>query len=167
MTVQLQKANPEDLKLALDILREAKEWTERDGAEVMWTEQDVSEEIIGQLIEDGVFYFALVNGEPAGACTYQTRDPIYWPEIQDESTAFVHRLAVYRKFAGQGIGKAMIDLAKQRALEEGRKYLRLDCTAAREKLCHYYEKLGFSKKEVRYIEYDQAEAALFEMRLLT
>jgi GNAT superfamily N-acetyltransferase len=58
-------------------------------------------------------------------------DPLFWPEIERGSSVFVHKLAVRRRWAKQGVSTALLAFARERALRLGRRYLRLDCVADR------------------------------------
>lgn len=164
MKIEVIQASPSELGEALSILQEANEWTGRDGAR-MWRDAEIGAEKIRGLIESGSLYLARVNGEVVGTISYEVEDPVYYPEITDGSTAFVHLLAVRRAFGGQGVGKALITWAREKAIDEGKTFLRLDCVAERQRLCAFYESLGFTKTGVRWIEADGEDAALFEMDL--
>ena len=164
MEYKIFQATQSDLEVAISILLEANEWTVRAGA-TMWRSSEISAEKIRHLIESGSLHLVMLGGEVVGTISYEVEDPIYYPEITDGSTAFVHLLAVRRAFGGQGVGKAMIAWAREKAMGEGKTYLRLDCVAARRRLCAFYESLGFTKTGERWIEADGEDAALFEMKL--
>lgn len=131
----------------------------------MWRDSEIGAEKVQPLIASGSLHLVVLNGEVAGTISYEVADPIYYPEITDGSTAFVHLLAVRRAFRGQGVGKAMIAWAREKAIGQGKTFLRLDCVADRQRLCAFYEALGFTKTGVRWIEVDGEHAALFEMAL--
>jgi GNAT superfamily N-acetyltransferase len=84
--------------------------------------------------------------------------------LQDDS-AFIHRLAVRRRFAGGEVSSALLLWAIARTHMLGRRYLRLDCESSRLHLRALYERIGFrfhSNRQVgsyylaRY-EYDVTE----------
>ena len=70
-------------------------------------------------------------------------DPAFWPNVPKGESLFIHKLAVVRRFAGQGIADAMIDHAKAMCMGRGIAVLRLDCHGARAKLRAVYERNGF------------------------
>ena len=166
MKFEFIQATQSDLHEALCILKEANEWTGRDGA-CMWRDSEIGAEKVQQLIESESLHLVVLNGYVIGTISYEVEDPIYYPEITDGSTVFVHLLAVRRIFGGQGVGKAMIAWAREKAIAQGKTYLRLDCVADRQNLCEFYESLGFTKTGVRWIETDGENAALFEMKLVS
>lgn len=60
-----------------------------------------------------------------------------------DDSAFVHRRAVRRRFAGGEISSTLIRWAITRTHTLGRRYLRLDCEASRPRLRAVYERFGF------------------------
>ncbi len=130
-----------DAEVVSSILQEAADWLiEKD--QKLWEINDLSIDKLGEHVEKGMFWLAKVGDEFAGCIRYQVSDLEYWDDIPHQDSAFVHRVAVRRKFAGQGISAKMIEWAKAKAKSEGKKYLRLDC-ANREKLRKVYEGFGF------------------------
>jgi len=89
-----------------------------------------------------MYRFAVIGGERAGCFRFQTEDLEFWDDVPHEDSAFIHRVAVRREYAGLGVAKAMIDAAKEEARSLGKRYLRLDC-ADRPKLRAVYESQGF------------------------
>jgi GNAT superfamily N-acetyltransferase len=63
--------------------------------------------------------------------------------VPQDDSAFVHRLAVRRRFAGGEVSSALLLWAIARTHALGRRYLRLDCEASRERLRAVYERIGF------------------------
>jgi GNAT superfamily N-acetyltransferase len=63
----------------------------------------------------------------------------------------VHRLAVRRAFAGQGISTALLEWAVDRARTLGKRYVRLDCDADRSRLRAVYERFGFRLHSYRQV----------------
>jgi GNAT superfamily N-acetyltransferase len=107
----------------------------------MWTLDDITEEKIHQ--EAHLFFIASLGDEAAGTFRFQTEDKLFWPELPDGESAFVHRLAIRRRFARQGLATAMLECAVARADSLGKKFLRLDCAADRPRLRKFYEDFGF------------------------
>jgi hypothetical protein len=90
---------------------------------------------------------------------------LFWPDVPQEESAFVHRLAIKRRFAGGEVSSALLLWAIARTDALGRRYLRLDCDVSRLRLRALFERMGFrfhSNKQVgpyyvaRY-EYDVKE----------
>ncbi len=74
---------------------------------------------------------------------FQLEDSLFWPDVPTNDSAFVHRLAVRRNFAGGEFSKVLLEWAVERTRSLGRKFLRLDCDASRPRLRAIYERFGF------------------------
>jgi GNAT superfamily N-acetyltransferase len=104
-------------------------------------------------VQQGQFYIAVADGEPAGAIRFQLEDTLFWPDLQgDHTSAFVHRLVVRRQYKGQRISTALLRWAIDHARVLGRSHLRLDCDKTRPKLMALYESVGFQFHSFRQVD---------------
>jgi GNAT superfamily N-acetyltransferase len=71
-------------------------------------------------------------------------DLLYWGH-QEERAGYIHSLTVRKSFAGQDLGKVIMQFVEQFLQGKGMSLLRLDCNAANQWLCSYYERAGFVK----------------------
>lgn len=142
MNVIIECAAPHQVAEVSEILQEAANWLTEKG-EKLWEASELAPEKIETQVAAGMFWLAKIKGENAGCIRFQTEDLEYWDDVPHSDSAFVHRVAVKRKFAGKGVAAAMLDWAKNRAELLGKIYLRLDC-GSREKLCRFYENEGFT-----------------------
>ena len=78
-------------------------------------------------------------------------DTLFWPQDPPGEAFYVHRLAVARNFAGRGFANAMLRWAEAETLNQGRRFLRLDCEP-RPKLLALYQKAGFTRVDAEPIE---------------
>ena len=166
-SVTLTIASPEDVADVCSVLLEAARW-QKEIRTAMWLPQMLGPDRVGPDVAEGLFVLARSGDEPAGTFKFQLSDPLFWPELEANDSAFVHRLAVRRKFAGLGVSTAMLEWAEDRARSLGKSYLRLDCDARRPRLRAVYERHGFAlHDEIRVMgESGQVfEAARYELRL--
>jgi GNAT superfamily N-acetyltransferase len=150
MRLSIHQATPQDIDVVSDILREAAAWLEQSGM-AMWRQDELQPNNIAAEVHCGVFFLAKRDGEPAGTIKYQLEDNLFWPDVAQNDSAFIHRLAVRRRFAGGEISSALLLWAIARTHTLGRRYLRLDCEASRARLRALYERIGFrfhSNKQV-------------------
>jgi len=99
--------------------------------------------------------------------TYQPTDPLFWLEVPAGTSAFLHKVAIWREVAGWGVAVAMIAWAKARAKAGGLSFLRLDTDFNRPKLRSLYEGLGFTyvgEKRLTRLGYP-FHVALYELKL--
>ena len=140
--IRVRPAGSDEADLIASILQEAAEWLRRRGAP-LWLDSELLPEDIARHASEGRYFIAEVDGEPAGTMRFEYTDPEFWPDVAQGESAFVHRLAVRRRFAGRGVSAALLASAAERARASGCRYLRLDCDAARPKLKVLYEGFGF------------------------
>jgi GNAT superfamily N-acetyltransferase len=142
MQLSIRQATREDIESVADVLCEAARWLEQRDMS-MWRADELLPSRIAADVDAGLFMIAECDGEAAGVLKFQLEDGLFWPDVAQSESAFVHRLAVRRRFAGLGISSALLSWAVERARTFGRDYLRLDCEASRPKLRAVYEKFGF------------------------
>lgn len=142
MRLSIRQATSEDTNAVADILREAAAWLEERGVP-QWRQDELQHNRIVAEVDSGQFFLAECDSVPAGTVKFQLEDHLFWPDVPQDDSAFIHRLAVKRRFAGGEISSALILWAIARTHAVGRRYLRLDCEASRVRLRAVYERLGF------------------------
>jgi GNAT superfamily N-acetyltransferase len=151
MTVVIKQAQPADAAVVESMLVDAARWVDALG-EVMWETGELAPEHIASEIAAGQFRLAMADGVPAGVIRFQLDDTLFWPDLPaDHRSAFVHRLAVARRYKGWGISTALLQWAVDHARELGRSHLRLDCDKSRPKLMALYERFGFQFHSFRQV----------------
>lgn len=148
--VTIRPARPDDIETISATLQEAARWLE-DTGKPMWRDSELLPSRVADDVNAGLFVIAVLNTEPAGVIKFQLADPLFWPDAPHTDSAFVHRLAVRRRFAGQGISTALLNWAAENARSLGKRYLRLDCEASRQKLRAIYERFGFQHHSDRQV----------------
>lgn len=150
MTATIRQARTADTHLVSSILLEAAGWLTDQGM-TMWQDNELLPERIAADVESGDFYLAMRGAEAAGTMKFQLEDPLFWPDVPEGEAAYVHRLAVRRRFAGSGLSTQLLQWAKERAMSLGRRFLRLDCAAARPQLRAFYERFEFQHHSDRQV----------------
>lgn len=144
---EIVQASPADLDQVLSILVQAAEWLKLRGIRQWGHYLDGATEEKQELveaIERGEVYLVRQGGRPAGTVTLQAApsewDRQIWGDVADDDALYVHRFAVSRDFAGQGLGNQMLDFAEERGRSLGKRYLRLDCVGHNRRLTEYYQR---------------------------
>ena len=145
-----------------EILLDALEWLKAKG-EPLWTEKEVSVEDLKSSYKIEESFIAYHDNRPIACMFLQESDPLFWPEIQDSSSLFVHKLSVLREFKGKGVTQEMLQWASKYAQRQGKSWLRLDCDGGRPKLRQVYESLGFSFVDRGPV--GEFDVARYEMRV--
>ncbi len=147
---QIRQATPEDAEVVADILKEAARWLEQTGMP-LWREGELEAACIIADVREGVFFLAKYSDDSAGTVKFQLDDPVFWPDASPNEAAYIHRLAVRRRYAGTGLSTALLRWAVRRTQTLGRRYLRLDCIASRPRLRAIYEDFGFRHHSDRQV----------------
>jgi GNAT superfamily N-acetyltransferase len=140
--IVIRQAMPQDVKVVSDILGEAARWLDQRGMS-LWKVGELSPTNIADDVNASLFFLAECNGEAAGTVKFQLEDLVFWQDMPQEESAFIHRLAVKRNFAGGRVSSVLLRWAVERTHSLGRRYLRLDCEASRPCLRAIYECFGF------------------------
>jgi GNAT superfamily N-acetyltransferase len=142
VAITIRRAELADREIVYDILREAAVWLDERGMP-MWRDNELDRAGIERDVAAGLFYIAELDGAAAGTVRYQLSDAEFWPDAEEDDAAYVHRLAVRRRFSKCGVSTALLAWAVQRTAWLGRRFLRLDCEADRTRLRALYEDFGF------------------------
>ncbi|MDF1811519.1 MAG: GNAT family N-acetyltransferase [Verrucomicrobiales bacterium] len=150
MKPECRQATTQDAAGVCSILQEAVSWLDEIG-QPLWRLEEVSESAVAQNVAKGYFYLFEIDGEAVGTLKFQLEDKLFWPDVPDSESAFIHRVAIRRAWSGSGLSSAMIKWAISQARHFQRDYLRLDCDASRPKLKAIYEHFGFSHRDDRQV----------------
>jgi GNAT superfamily N-acetyltransferase len=148
--LSVRPAALQDLATVSDILSEAALWLEQRGIP-LWAAGEVSSTAIRPDVEAGLYYLAVCGGLSAGVVRFQLEDQLFWPDVPQQGSAFIHRLAVRRRFSGGAVSTALLNWAIDHSRKLGKQYLRLDCAADRQQLRLFYERFGFRHHSNRQI----------------
>lgn len=161
--MNVRPAGPADVELVGALIDDATDWVGGLGFE-QWPLPFPRDELSAAIAREEV-YLAEVDGEAVATVTVLADDPVYWGERPPDAL-YVHKLAVRRDRAGQGLGAALVEWAARRATALGRDFLRLDCLCGDPGIRRYYEGLGFEHRGDLDDEVRGLRLSLYERRLL-
>lgn len=142
--------------VAIGLLREVGQWL-IDNDRQLWNintltvENLLDEHTTGNLY---VMYADRDEGnepEPAAVFILQWKDPLFWPNVPDNTSGFIHKLAIRRPFAGQNLFTSVLAFVREECLRRNIKTLQLETDATRPKLMKFYERYGFQPMYQRQI----------------
>jgi GNAT superfamily N-acetyltransferase len=151
-----------DIDNAISMMKEVAQWCE-DTEKNMWKINDLSKDILIKGLTAENFCIGKVKNENVATMILQWHDTLFWPQIKENESGFIHKLCVRRMYSGKGLAQEMIAYAIQECQRKQIGYLRLDTGWDRPKLCQLYESLGFvkvAKKTIGTLDY-----ALYEMKI--
>ena len=137
----LEVAGPQDAERLLALREAAAAWLTGRGIR-QWQPGEVS--IVDVLVQVAAkeWHVHRKNDQIAGALRLLWRDEAIWG-TQLPVAAYVHGLVIDRRYAGAGLGSALLDWAAHQARSRGRPLLRLDCVEDNLGLRSVYERQGF------------------------
>ncbi|MFE2872214.1 GNAT family N-acetyltransferase [Embleya sp. NPDC059259] len=137
------------LPIVLGMLDRAVTWLVAHGREGQWGTEPWSTrpeavQRVETTLHGGHIRLAEIGGEPAGVCVASDTPSPYIPAV-DEPEWFVNLLVTDRRFAGAGVGAALIEDVRREAAERKAELVRVDCYAGGDgALVRQYRALGFT-----------------------
>ena len=109
------------------------------------------------------------------ACVWATTftDPLIWEERNTDPSVYIHRIATNDHYRGRNFVIDIVKWAKNYAVLNEKKFVRLDTVGLNEKLIAHYTKCGFTFLELRRLKdteglprhYHNADISLFELKV--
>ncbi|MBT9251445.1 GNAT family N-acetyltransferase [Bacillus halotolerans] len=144
-------ADREDAEQITGLLVRTAEWL-RDRGSDQWSgllEGHDSHDIVGS-IESGLVFVFQKDQELAGVVMLLPEpsewDRTLWGDEGHEESIYLHRLAVSRRFAGNGLGAEILTWTETGVEYPGKKRIRLDCVADNDALHSFYRRMGYEFK---------------------
>jgi GNAT superfamily N-acetyltransferase len=150
LEVVIEQAGGADTKAVAQILLEAAGWLRQQNTP-MWRDNELAYKSVAADVAGGLCFIARIDGQSAGVIKFQLEDSLFWPDVPKGKSAFVHRLAIRRRFASGVVSTPLLSWAVERTRDLGRSYLRLDCEASRAKLRAVYERFGFRHHSDKHV----------------
>jgi GNAT superfamily N-acetyltransferase len=160
-------ATPDDLEVILGLIDDAADWLRTMNTD-QWAQPWPNRRERDARVLRGLLacrtWLVEDDGVPVATVTYRpdgNRD-LWTDEEQRESSVYMSRLVINRKYEGQGVGAALTDWAGARARDEyGAETLKIDVWTTNHQLHEYYKGRGFHF--LRKYEEDESypSAALF------
>ena len=149
---ELDLARPGEARAVSEVLQEAARWITTWRSQ-LWDPELLGEDFAAPFVEQGQVIAARTGEAIAGVVILEPEDPLFWPDRPAGEAGYLHKLAVRRAYAGQGLPAALIAHAAELARAQGREILRLDCHPD---LARVYEGLGFRRVDERVVDHPEA-----------
>jgi GNAT superfamily N-acetyltransferase len=150
--MEIRKGGADDIPAILALLDAAAAWLVARGRTGQWGTEPLSTRPgvvrkVHEYVDEGTPWLAEIDGEPAGTLIL-TPGPGAGIAPAAEPEQYVHWLAADSRFAGRGVGAALLAHAAEKTRRQGIGLLRVDCYAGGDgRLVTYYEQQGFTRTE--------------------
>ena len=159
-----------DIDLIFEMYRIATEY-QKQRVDDIWPEFD-REMVKNEIIEKRQFKLIIKKQITCvWALTYS--DPYIWEEKNNSKSIYIHRLATHQNHRGNNFALKVVEWAKEYALKNNKKYIRLDTVGHNKKLIKHYTNCGFKFLGLTQLSvskylpghYQNASVSLFEIKL--
>ena len=159
-----QRAERGDSKDILALLQRISTWLDGKGID-QWKQffEKKGEETLDRRFREGEVYKIIQDGYLLGVFVIQWDDTFWHPMKKDGLACWIHTMGLDPSLTGKGIGKKILSFVEDAAKRAGKKYVRLDCNGANERLCRFYESNGF--KNAGSKPWEQWMVRLYEKEL--
>jgi len=136
---------------------------------VHWPEFELG--LVQTEIDENRQWKIIIDGKIACVWATTFNDPQIWEERNNDPAVYIHRIAVNPEFRGQNLVQQIAEWAKQYALSNGKRFVRMDTVGENTGLIKYYTKCGFDflgllklqNTEGLPAHYDNATVSLFQI----
>ena len=149
---------------AISIMREAAQWQIQMGTP-LWQLTYLTDDNLNN--PDDEFIILYKEGISISTMILSSGKDFIWP-CEDNTSMFIHKLAVKREYAGEGYAQCLIKYAIVECRKNGYKYLRLDSDPHRKSLCDFYRNSGFDYVKTITLNTPRLgdiDCALFEIKV--
>ncbi|MFC5410305.1 GNAT family N-acetyltransferase [Larkinella bovis] len=143
MTFTIRNDRPDDF---LVLVREVGQWLADSGRELWELDTLTPENLFDPYTRDNAYVLYAHPDEgpvPAAAFILQWKDPLYYPDVPDNTAGFIHKLAIRRPFAGQNLFATILEFCRETCLKRGIHEIQLETDSTRPALLRFYERYGF------------------------
>lgn len=118
----------------------------------MWKVSDLSVQKLLEKYRLEEMKLCYDNSKLIGVYIIQLHDPLFWLELKENQSGFLHKLAVCREYREKGYGRKLIRSAELLCKEQNIEWLRLNCGTFRPRLRNFYESAGFKMLDRVFID---------------
>lgn len=142
LSLAIRPSSSAEAPLVATLLAEVAQWLmDRDIPQ--WDPAEFTPALVAQWQAIGDVLLAWQGDVPLGTVALSLQDDPLWHDVPT-SAAYLHKLAVRRCAAGQGVSLALLRASEAWARAQGVRVIRLDCWAGNAKLRQFYANAGYT-----------------------
>jgi GNAT superfamily N-acetyltransferase len=151
INLDLAVVNEKNVEIVSQVLIKASEWLCSTG-QLMWKASDLTVQKLLKQYDLKEMRICYENNNLIGVFIIQWKDPLFWAELKENESGYLHKLAVCREYSGMGYGEKLIQAAEVLCKEKNIEWLRLNCGTFRPRLRSFYENAGFKMVDRVFID---------------
>ena len=138
--MEIQNSTIEDLDFILELYKSATAY-QKERYSSHWPVFD--REMVMNEIKENRQWKMIVDG--AVVCIWATTfsDPLIWEERNVDPSVYIHRITTHPNFRGRGFVHQIVAWSKMYAIENGKKFIRMDTVGENHQLIQHYTGCGF------------------------
>lgn len=140
--MEIITANERSVDTFAGVLIKAAEWLNSIG-KPMWRTDDITAEELLKKYRLEEMKLCYDNENLVGVYVLQWKDPLFWSELSECKSGYLHKLAICSEYKGKNYGDKLIQSAEILCKKNGINWLRLNCGTERPRLRNFYENAGF------------------------
>jgi GNAT superfamily N-acetyltransferase len=160
--MEIVTADESSVETFADVLIKSAEWLNLIGKS-MWNTNDLTAQELLKKYRLQEMKLCYDDEKLIGVYVLQWNDPLFWPELEDYKSGYLHKLAVCSEYRGHDYGNELIKSAELLCKENDIEWLRLNCGTFRPRLRNFYEKAGFKMLDRVFI--DNRDQIRYEKKL--
>lgn len=140
-TGTIQVCSTDDLDSIVHLHKQAQEHQQLHGE--AWALFDPA--FILQMIHEQRMYKYVTGEHIGGIFSLSDEEPVIWDDKPPGEAIYPHRLVVAPQYRGRGVTVEIVGWWKKRAVQNNKKFVRIDTWSSSQGLINYYKRLGFSE----------------------
>ena len=168
--MEIQNSTIEDLEVIFSLYRAATAY-QKERFIVHWPEFE-REMVINEIFEKRQWKL-IIEGEIVCIWATTFSDPLIWLDKNVDPSVYIHRISTNPNCRGKGFVKQIVEWSKLYAIQNNKKFIRLDTVGENLKLIEHYTSFGFEFLGFSQLtnttglpkHYHNALISLFELRV--
>lgn len=169
--MKIENSTGNDLDEIFRLYREATKFQKIKFPENQWPEFD--RELIVKELEENRQFKIVIDNRIACVWAVTHSDAEIWEEKNSDAAIYIHRIATNKQFRGQNFVSTIVHWAKLFAMQNNKKFIRLDTCGNNLKLISHYRNAGFNFLGIKKLKnskglpshYENADVCYFEIEL--
>jgi len=166
--MNIVKGNIQDITLIMNLIKDSIKDMEAKGI-YQWNEYYPTQAIFENDINNENLYLIKKDNECLGVIVFDEEQPLEYKEInwltEDKKVLVIHRLAVNYKYQNQGLGRQLLDLVENIAVENRYNSIRLDAYSGNPRALKIYEDKGYQKVGQLFFPFRELPFYCYEKKL--